>query len=350
MDRWDWTPFLATDDDTPEQAHRRWYSSGLIDGLPIIPPTLSRVRRLYREAGLDSATFVAVLEPSRLPVSVFDLAVCTVASGCSSHHLALLVGAVRAVCEPEFNLLGIQTTTGTATPIMLVHGPAAQAAGVSGGEDCLGGSSRANAALGRALRVVLRALGGGGPSGMDRATMGQPAKLGLCFAENYLASPWSPMHVALGLPAAASAVTVIGVSGSVEVVHPEDGEPQEILTTLAGSMMIQGTTGSHALLGGGSPLVVLSPEHAHRLDTDGLDRAGVQRELWRRAVLPVEALAPSVAARIRRGTSSEAASINHLRVAERHTDILIAVAGGVGVKSTYFPSWGGGTRAITVRL
>jgi hypothetical protein len=39
-----------------------------------------------------------------------------------------------------------------------------------------------------------------------------------------------------------------------------------------------------------------------------------------------------------------------LRIAAAPGDVLIAVAGGVGIKSTYLPSWGGGTRAVTVAI
>jgi hypothetical protein len=351
MNSWDWAPFLAAADELPEAVHRRWYQAGIADGLPIVPPTPERVRRLYREAGMDPVHQLAVVEPAMYAASAYDVAVCATAAGCAPDHLGIVAAALQAVCRPRFNLLGVQTTTGTATPLIIVHGPAAPRAGVSGGPDCLGGSTHANATIGRALRLLLRALGGAGPATMDRATTGQPAKLGLCFAENVEASPWPPLHTTLGFAAAESAVTVVGVSGSVEVVHAEDGEPEEILTTLAGSMAPAGNAGSRGLLGGGSPLVVLSPEHAQALDRAGYDRGQVCQALWELAVLPWQRLAPSVASRLRRAPeAAEDASAAGLRVAEQPEDILVAVAGGIGVKSTYLPSWGGGTRAVTMRI
>ncbi|MGD9893879.1 MAG: hypothetical protein AB7R89_09260 [Dehalococcoidia bacterium] len=350
MDSWDWTPLLATNDDAPEAVHRRWYDAGLVDGLPIVSPTAARVRRFYRTAGLDPARHVAVVEPSQRAVSVYDIAVCAVAAGCEPAHLPIVVAAVTAVCAPAFNLLGIQTTTGTATPAIIVHGPIATAAGVSGERDCLGGSTLANAAIGRSLRLLLRSVGGGSHTGMDQATMGQPAKLGLCFAENLARSPWPPLHAGRGFLPASSAVTVAGISGSVEIVHADAVEARDLLTTLAGSMLIAGSAGSHGLLGGGAPLIVLAPEHARLLDEAGYDRADVQRALWQEAVLPWERLAPSVIERYQR---TDAAALNTepgLRIAATPDDVLIAVAGGIGVKSTYLPSWGGGTRAVTVPI
>lgn len=351
MDRWDWSPLLAAPDETAESAHARWHAAGIVDGLPILPPTSERVRRLYRDAGLDPVRQLAVLEPSLRPVTLYDVAVCAAAAGCAPAHLAIVAVAARAVAEPRFNLLGIQSTTGTAAPVILVHGPVVMQAGVSGGGDSLGGSAVANATIGRALRLLLRSVGGATPGAMDAATMGQPAKLGLCFAENSSASPWEPLHRSFGLAESSSAVTVVGVSGSVEVVCPESEDPEEIIVTLAGSMTAVGNVGSGGLIGGGSPLVALAPESARALAAGGLDRAAVQLRLWQSARLPLSALAPSVAARVQQSRRSIAGETDApLCVAEQPEDIVIAVTGGAGVKSTYFPSWGGGTRAVTVTL
>jgi hypothetical protein len=350
MESWGWTPLLAIEDEPPEAVHRRWYDAGVVDGLPIVSPTPARVRRFYRAAGLDPVNHVAVVEPSQRPVRVYDVSVCAVAAGCEPVHLPIVVAAVKAVCEPAFNLLGIQTTTGTATPAIIVHGPIAATAGVSGGRDCLGGSTLANATIGRALRLLLRSVGGGSHQGMDQATMGQPAKLGLCFAENLPRSPWPPLHAGRGFLPESSAVTVIGVSGSVEIVHAEDGDARNILSTIAGSITIAGSAGSRGLLGGGSPLVVLAPEHARLLDDAGYNRADVQRVLWQNAVLPWERMAPSVVERYRRTDAVAIDTKPGLRIAATPDDVLVAVAGGIGVKSTYLPSWGGGTRAVTVAI
>jgi hypothetical protein len=105
------------------------------------------------------------------------------------------------------------------------------------------------------------------------------------------------------------------------------------------------------LPGGGSPLLVLAPEHAHTLARGGLSRAAAQVALWERATLPLDRLPVRRRERIARGLGTrEAPTTGPLRVAAAPDDILIAVAGGVGAKSTYLPSWGGGTRAVTVAV
>ena len=351
VDTWDWGPYLAQDNEAPEEVHRRWYDAGLVDGLPIVPPTPARVRAMYRGAAMEPVRAVTVVEPALRMATVYDLAVCAVAAGCKPDYLPIVAAALRAMAEPPFNLLGIQSTTGTATPVVLVHGPIAARAGVSGGGDCLGGSAHANATIGRAVRLALRTLGGAIPGAMDAATMGQPAKVGLCFTENVAASPWPPLHTTRGFRANDDAVTVAGIAGTTEVVHGESEDAEEILVTMAGSMLSPGNIGSRGLVGGGSPLVVLSPEHARALASAGLDRAAVQNRLWRQACLPLSALPAARANSIRRARHDHGQDTERpLSVAATAEDILITVAGGIGIKSSYLPSWGGGTRAITVEV
>jgi hypothetical protein len=347
VESFDWSSFLAVGDESPDEVHAVWHSAGFVDGLPILPPTSARVRSLYRRAGQDPVRHLGVLEPSQRPVTVYDAAVCAAVAGCWPEHLPVLVAALRAVAEPAFNLLGIQTTTGSAAPAIIVHGPLAASAGVSGGPDCLGGSVVANARIGRALRIVLRSVGGAAPGGMDAATTGQPAKLGLCFAENVGRSPWPELHVDRGIAAGESAVTVVGISGSSEIVHAANDDAGDILATVAASMLAPGNRGSAGLLGGGSPLLVLSPEHAGSLARAGLSRADVQREIWQRARVP--AASPPADSLHRTAGDRRASADQTVAVAHAPSDILIAVAGGVGVKSTFLPSWGGGTRAVTVK-
>lgn len=338
---------LAVGEDEPfEAVQERLYHAGLTDGLPVVPPTARRVRRMYTRARLDPAAYVGALEPGLQPIRVYGLAVCAVMAGCEPAHLPFLVAAVEALAEPAFNLLGIQTTTGSAAPILIVNGPGAARAGISGGANCLGPGVRANATVGRALRLVLQNLGGARVDGMDMATMGQPAKFGLCFAENEARTPWEPLHVERGFRPDQTVVTAAGISGSVEVVHAANGDAEQILLTMAHSMTIAGSAGSGGLLGGGEPLVLFSYEHAQALAAAGFGKREVKRFLWQHARLPLARLGRQPAAARR---DARDGLVEDMFIAAREPDeIMIVVAGGVGVKSTYLPTWGGGTRAQSV--
>ena len=94
-----------------------------------------------------------------------------------------MLTAAEATLEPDFNLLGIATTTGTACVALCVHGPIARQLDVNAGTNCLGPGNRANASIGRALQLCIRNIGGARSDTGDMATMGQPGKYTLCFAE-----------------------------------------------------------------------------------------------------------------------------------------------------------------------
>lgn len=316
------------------------YRLGCTDGLPVVPPTAGRVAVMLGEQPPERV--VAVLPPMRGQATLRKLAICAVMAGCRREHFPALVAAVEAVVQPEFNLFGIQTTTGTATPLLLLNGPVVHEGGFNAGANALGPGVRGNATLGRALRLVLHNIGGARPGHTDKATMGQPGKYTLCCAENEAANPWQPLHVWRGYRPDQSTVTAVGASGTVEIVDATSQSADSLLVTLAHSMTIAGTLGGSNRLGGGQPLLLLAPEHAAMLARQ-YTRAQVQEALFSLARLPMAALAPEAAARVRQRRQQA----TEVLVAERPADILLAVVGAAGAKSTYVPTWGGTTRAVT---
>jgi hypothetical protein len=327
-----------------EEVNRALLRAGLGDGLPLVPPTPARVEAML--AGREAQAVLAVLPPARGEATWRRLALCAVMAGCEPAQLAVLAAAVQAVAEPAFNLLGVATTTGNTAVGLIVHGAAARAAGIHGGGNALGPGVPGNAVLGRALALVLRNVGGALPGKTDMATQGQPAKYGLCFAENEAACPWGPLHAARGLPAGQGAVTVFAASGVLEIVDAASGDGAGVLSTCAQSMLAAGSLGGTGLLGGGQPLLLLAPEHA-ALIARTHTRAQAQAALLAQARLPIERLAPDVRAHLLASLPPGAAPPQALGVAERPEEILLAVVGGVGRKSTYLPGWGGGSRAVT---
>jgi hypothetical protein len=117
-------------------------------------------------------------------------------------------------------------------------------------------------------------------------------------------------------------------------------------------MLIAGTLGGGGLLGGGEPLLLLPPEQALLLSQAGCSKGAFKALVWERAVLPLERLSPAIRShllerrRIEGGTDEQAP----LRVAAKADDLMIVVAGGVGVKAAYVPTWGGSTRAVSRRV
>jgi len=330
-----------------DTAQRALEDAGLGDGLPLVPPTKPRVDAALHLAGIDGATALAVLPPSYESVTWRDVAINAVMAGCAPDCLPIVAAAVEAIAAPEFNLLGIATTTGSATVCIIVNGAIARAVGMNSGSNAFGPGNRANATIGRALRLTLQNCGGARAGEIDMATLGQPGKYSFCFAENAGETPWAPLHVERGFAPEANVVTVAGVSGTIEVVDSESATPGDLAQTFAQSMLIAGNVGGAGLLGGGEPLIVMPPELADVFARSGCTKAQAKAEIFERARLPIDRLAT---AQRERASASGAAGDGSLRVALSADDIMIVVAGGVGRKGAYVPTWSGTTKAVSRRV
>lgn len=333
----------------PNTVQMALWRHGLTDGLPVIPPTPERIAAML--GGRPPDRVVARLAPAQGQASLHRLAFCAVMAGCEPRHFPVLIAATRAVAQAPFNLLGLQTTTGSAAVALILNGPLAAQLQVNAGCNALGPGALSNAVLGRALALILRNVGGAVPGTTDLATMGQPGKYAFCFAENEPASPWAPLQVTRGFSAAQSTVTVVGAAGTLEVKDDASRSAEALLTTFARSMVAAGSLGGGTLLGGGEAVVLLAPEHAAIIGRT-LSRAQAQAYLYEHATLAFDQLSPDVAAHLREKLAAgpEPRQETVLHVASQPEDILLLVVGGVGIKSTYIPTWGGTTRAVTVTI
>jgi hypothetical protein len=262
----------------------RCHELGWTDGLPVIPPTVRRVDAMLAVLG-DPDDVIASMPPSGAPVTNRALAANAVLAGCLPDHLPVLAATVRAVCAPEFNLNGIATTTGPSTPFAVVSGPAAVQAGLNSGRGALGPGWRANASIGRALRLLIGNVGGARPGEVSKSIMGQPGRYTLCIAENEARSPWEPLHVTLGLDGSQSAVTVLSATGTMNVLTPRS-DVDAMLTILADSLAYLGNP--NVVMGRGTVGVLVTPGHATAMARAGLSKAAVAAEIWARSSIPIE--------------------------------------------------------------
>jgi hypothetical protein len=321
------------------------YRLGVTDGLPVVPPTAPRIDAMLN--GRDPDIVLTQLPPLRGRATMYKLAMCAVMAGCHANYFPIILAAIEAVEQPEFNLYGIQTTTGNATPMILLNGPIIDLCHVNAGANALGPGIHSNATIGRAIQLILKNIGGAVPGYTDKATLGQPGKYTFCCAENEGANPWEPLHVTRGYPSEQSTVTVIGASGIVEVVDANSYTSTSVLLTLAHSMTIAGTMGGSSMLGGGEPLLLITPEHADLIAQD-YTRHQAQQFLFDTARLPLQHLPPETVKRIQDDRETEGMDPEaDIRIAACPEDIMLVVVGGAGIKSAYVPTWGGTTRAVT---
>ena len=317
------------------------------DGLPVLPTTPARVERVL--GGQDRAGLVATLAPLEGRATLEAIAINAALAGAAPEHLPVIVAAIRALADPKFNLNAIQTTTHPCTPLVIVNGPLAPRLGISGGANALGNGHRANAVIGRAIRLVLQNVGGARPGQEDRATLGHAGKFSYCLAEHEAVSPWEPLHVERGFGAGASTVTVCGSEAPHNVNDHGSTTPEAMLMALAGTAA---TTGSNNIYLAGEPLVILGPEHAQTLASTGWSKAEVKRRLWERVRLRLDRFSAENLARF--------AIVDPARFAGRPPetevhwclapeDLMVIVAGGPGKHSSLVPTFGA-TRSVTVAI
>ena len=323
------------------------------DGLPIIPATPQRVERMLVANGFNGDDVVAVLPPLMGAATWRAIAVNAVMAGCLPEYLPVVGAALAALATDEFNLLGVATTTGSATPLIIINGPIAQKIGMNAGANALGAGNRANATIGRAVHLAIQNIGGAQPGVVDMATLGQPAKYTFCCAENEAENPWQPLHVERGFPATSSVVTAIAAAGIVEVVDGDSPTGDELAQMFAQSMLIAGSLGgTRGFLGSGQPLLILPPEHAMVFSAGGYSKFAVKTLLHAKARLPLAQLPATVRERLIAHRTAWNAAEPHgpVTIAQQPDDILIVVAGGVGRKAAYVPTWGGATRAVSCEI
>ena len=181
----------------PRRVNARFEARGWTDGLPIVPPTLPRVEAMCAAASRAPSDVLGEVEPLRGEATVEKIAANAVMAGCRPEHFPVVLAAVEAMLDPAFNMRGVQTTDENVAPLLIVSGPIAARLGINAGFGALGPGWRANAAIGRAVRLVMLNLGGGWPGAVSLAGLGQPGRYTLCLAER-ADSPWPPLHVELG--------------------------------------------------------------------------------------------------------------------------------------------------------
>ena len=331
--------------DTIEALNRLFASRGWTDGLPVLPPTPQRTQAML--GGRDADELAAIVEPRLGRATLGRMAANAVMAGCEPGHFPVVLAATRAMCDPAFNLKAIQSTTHPCTVACLVGGPVCEALGINGAYNAFGQGNRANAAIGRAVRLILINIGGASPGALDRSTMGSPAKYAFCFAENAAASPWPSWHEELGLDPGGSHVTVFGVEGPHNVNDHYGRTAEEILLTVAGTLASPGANNFYLA---GQPVVVLGPEHAAVIADQGWSRADVKRFLCERAVVPrdlvSEAMLEVLEERLPHHLIGERGS-GGVRFVTDPNEIIVLVAGGAGRHSAILPTFGHSTRAVT---
>jgi hypothetical protein len=257
-----------------------YYEQGFSDGLPVVPPTPERLAAMIRALGGEPDRVECRVPPRGGDLTRRVLAVNMVMAGCTPAHAPVVRAALLALTAPAFNLNGVQATTHMAAPLLVVNGPIAREIGMNGGANCFGSGNRANATIGRAIRLVLLNVGGGWPGELDKATLGHPGKYTYCIAENEAQSPLAPYHVDKGFDAEDSTVFVLAAEPPHSVTNHVANDPQGVLDSVVSAMS---TIAHNNAVSSGHCAVVLGVEHARTIAAHGWRRADIRSYLWMNA-------------------------------------------------------------------
>lgn len=323
--------------DSLEAVNEYLYEQGLSDGLPVVPPTPERVEEMLTYTDRSPDEVIAEIAPLWAQATAEKIAINAVMAGCRPEYFPVVIAGVQAIAHPDFDLYGRQATTNPIAPLALINGPVRHELDINCSSGALGPGQRANATIGRAIRLVMLNIGGATPGVLDMSTLGQPGKYGLCLGENEEQNPWQPFHVEMGFPKGANVVSAIPICGTLNIIDSESKSGASLLKTLAGSLAIQGT--NNQFFGGRDrPLLCLCPEHAAMLAEDGYSKDDVRRYLWENATIPLSKYSPEVAQSIIEKYNPCPDGVTH--PTRNPEDLLIIVAGGTGPHSIFMPTTG----------
>jgi hypothetical protein len=311
---------LAADAADPGDDPEAMYELGWTDGLPTIAPTPGRVAAML--AGRDPGRCIGTVPPGMGAATLERVAACAVLAGCRPQHFAIVGAAAEAMLRPEFNLHGQAVTTQPAGQIAIVNGPARLTAGLNAGMGALGPGTRANLTIGRALRLLVALTGEGMPGRLDRSTLGQAGKVGVCLAEDEARSPWPPLHVERGFAPSASVVTMLAGDAPLSISEHRSRTPEELAAALGWAAAALWSPNWWPL--GSATLFVICPEHADTLAGGGWSKDDVRRAIWQAVRRPAGDLRHGeFTPQVERAADSEL-----VPKWDSPGDILLIVAGG----------------------
>lgn len=333
-------------DDDPVAFTKLATDAGWGDGLPLIPPTEDRVREWVAASGRYPEEIVAEVPPRGGRATVEKIAVNAVMAGAPPDAMPLLVAAVAAMADPQFNLFALNTTTCSVAPGLFVNGPARHELKIPMGPGCFGGDAGPGASIGRATRLVIRNVGGQKVGLNSKSVFGQPARVtGICVAEWEERSPWPPLAQRRGVPAGVNAVTVHGCTGTIDVADIVADNGADLLEVIGKSLAFPGTNAFIGAHHGAEIMVAIAPPWAELIARTYPSIGDVQVLLYEHAKLPLDWWPEPHRRKAEDNGRVDAAGFVHLVESPDH--MLVVVNGGLGNLHALALHSFGPTRAVT---
>jgi len=332
---------VFTDPDA-EKVSNEFYIKNQTDGLPIIPPTRSRVDKFLKYSDLKPEEIIAILPPKRGKATMEKVAINAVMAGCLSNFMPVIQHAIKAVSQEKFNLPGINATTHPISICAIINGPVSTELAINSGAGCLGPGNIANATIGRALRLSMINIAGAVPGIGDHATMGSPAKYSFCFAEAESESPWEPLHVERGYKSDVSTVTMMAAEAPQNVNDHRSTKAEDLLGTIIHTAAVAGCNNSHVP---GEILIIMGSEHAKTVSDDGWTKDDVKKYIHEKTIVTAE-----LGGRGGRKLDEKWITDGMVKITRSPEDVVLVVAGGPGRHSMVSPGFGTSSESVTLPL
>jgi hypothetical protein len=275
------------DADELRRAQEYYAEQGWTDGLPVVPVTESYLAEFLAQTGRDPDEVVLAMPQLNRECTVRLAALNAALAGCRPEYFPVVLAAWDSLLTEGYAPRGIwQSTTGTA-PLLIVNGPVRHAIGLNSRGNVFGSGFRANATIGRSIRLTAINVFGLRPHQLDQATQGTLAKYSACIAENEEESPWPPLHTDYGLDASDSAVTAMVIRSCIHIEARHAATPEQLSLDIADTIARTGALVHETTSG----CVVLGPEHAQLFGRAGWTKSDVRQSLHDHALLSRDKLA-----------------------------------------------------------
>jgi hypothetical protein len=333
-----------------------WFDKGVTDGLPVVPPTRERVERMLAGTRRDRTELLAEIPPNYGRATVEKVAVNAVMAGCRPDYFPVVLAAIEAACDPAFALHGMSTSTHFSAPLIVVNGPIRSRLGINCSFGVFGPGYRANATIGRALRLAMINLGGVKPGETSMSTFGHPGRYTYCIGEHEEASPWPALHVERGVPKERSAVTLFAGEAPHGISDHASRTARELAGSLGWSMSGLWNIKHFPLYS--HTMLVVGPEHARTLADEGWSKGDLKRHLVETVRVPYRTLLPDAdngeGTNLRFGKTAKPGPDDLISKFPSIAELHVVVAGGTaGRFSMAIPGWLGtrnGSKPVTVAI
>jgi len=322
----------------------RYFERGWTDGLPVVPPTEASVGAMLAAGGFTGGDVLGEIPDRHTSVTADKVAINAVLAGCLPAYMPVVAAAIKGICHPGYCYHGAAASTGGSAVTVIVNGPVTGQLGINSKDNLMGPGNRANATIGRAVRLVMMNAINTRPGKLDRSTLGTPGKYSLCFAENEADSPWEPLHVERGHDSSESTVTVFASEGIIQVYNQLSNTAEQLLLPFADAMS---NLGSMNIAGQAQLVAIVAGEHCETLRKAAWSKVQVKEYLYehaKRSVADVKR-AGRLAGPVKPGDETE-----WRRPVKSPEDIVVVAAGGrAGSFSALLMGWGSAahTRSIT---